>query len=100
MGRIRFSKTYSLIAVLLVLALFSTLLFEVLHADHASNHCEDENCPVCMLLQIVHSSFRFFGFSSTVSKAVLSVFALISILISSIYIFSITPITQKTKLTI
>ncbi len=100
MSGIKFSKHHSLIAAFLVLVLLSTLFFETFHAGHDSNHCEDENCPICMVLQIVRSSFRFFDFSSESIKSVSLAFALISVLISSIYILSITPITQKTKLTI
>lgn len=100
MSGIKFSKHHSLIAGFLVLVLLSTLFFETFHAGHDSNHCEDENCPICMVLQIVRSSFRFFDFSSESIKSVSLAFVLISVLISSIYILSITPITQKTKLTI
>ena len=100
MRKINLSKVRSIIAVFLVCALISTLFFEVSHADHDSVHCEEENCPVCMIMQIVHGSFRFFDFSIEISKPVSIAFTLISILITSIYILSITPITQKTKLTI
>ena len=87
-------------ALLLVLMLFSALFFEALHADHDSIHCHDENCPVCMVMQIVRASIQFFDSFAAVQKNVVFAFAPFSCIISSLAIIAVTPITQKTKLTI
>lgn len=88
------------IAVLLATVLVSALFFEAFHANHDSTHCHEENCPICMVMQIVRASMQFFEPFGAVQKNVVLAFASLLCIISSLYIVSVTLVTQKTKLTI
>ncbi len=93
-------KFYSFAAVLLVFTLFSALFFEAFHADHDSARCQEENCPICMVMQIVRTQIQFPASSAAVQQNAPSAFASLLCIILSLYTISVTPITQKTKLTI
>ena len=46
---------FRLAALLAALSLFAVLTFEVLHAGHEEN-CHEENCAICLVLQVIHNT--------------------------------------------
>jgi hypothetical protein len=57
--RCNFKKClYAFAAVVLTAAIVSSLCFEVFHTGHEEN-CHEENCAVCLVLEIIHSAQKF-----------------------------------------
>ncbi len=86
-------------ALLTTLSLFAAITFETFHTGH-EEVCHEEDCPVCLVLQIIHSTNKI-GKSTTTATAVHTAFFYINILILSVLL--ITPATlvkQKVKLVI
>ncbi|MCR5172823.1 MAG: hypothetical protein K6B73_08155 [Treponema sp.] len=50
---------YAFTAIVLTAAIVSSVCFEVFHAGHEEN-CHEENCAVCLVLQIIHSAEKLF----------------------------------------
>ena len=97
--RLHFANLLRTAALLTALALFTTLSFEALHAGHEAN-CHDEDCPVCLVLQIIHSTNKI-GKSLATATAVHTAFFYINILIlSALLIAPATLVKQKVKLVI
>jgi len=89
----------TLFAFILLFAFFAAVTFETLHIGH-EEHCHEESCPVCLLLQIIHCTFRsvklirFFpeAFSACHCLSIVTLF-------SSIFLLT-TLVSQKIKLVI
>ena len=94
------SKLLSLITVpILIFSLFVVLSFESLHAGH-KGHCHEENCPVCLVLQIIKSNSSTSGSPDCLTSITHFVFANLIISLFITYFISLTPVTRKIKLTI
>ena len=86
-------------ALLTALSLFAALTFEAYHTGH-EEVCHEEDCPVCLVLQIIHSTNKI-GKSTTTATAVHTVFFYINILIlSALLLAPATLVKQKIKLVI
>jgi hypothetical protein len=86
-------------AFILILSLFTALSFESLHAGH-EEHCHEENCPVCLVLQIIKSNSSTSGSPDCLTSITHFVFANLIISLFITYFISLTPVTRKIKLTI
>ena len=94
------SKLLSLItAPILIFSLFVVLSFESLHVGH-EEHCHEENCPVCLVLQIIKSNSSTSGSPDCLTSITHFVFANLIISLFITYFISLTPVTRKIKLTI
>ena len=96
---IRTSKILKISSFILIISLFTSLLFQSLHADHETN-CNHENCPICLVLQIIKTTNNFTGDNTTTSVVLIY---LILFTISTFSIIRLTPstlITQKVKILI
>ena len=94
------SKLLSLITTsTLIFSLFVVLSFESLHAGH-EEHCHKENCPVCLVLQIIKSNSSTSGSPDCLTSITHFVFANLIISLFITYFISLTPVTRKIKLTI
>ncbi len=86
-------------ALLTVISLFAVLSFEAFHTGHEAA-CHEEDCPICLVLQIIHSTKKI-GKSTTTATAVHTAFFYINILIlSALLIAPATLVKQKVKLVI
>ena len=86
-------------ALLTVISLFAVLSFEAFHTGHEAA-CHEEDCPICLVLQIIHSTKKI-GKSTTTTTAVHTAFFYINILIlSALLIAPATLVKQKVKLVI
>lgn len=86
-------------ALLAALSLFALLAFESFHAGH-EEHCHEEDCPVCLVLQIIHNTNKI---SRTVPQTSIefSTFNYINLFILSALFFApATLVKQKVKLVI
>ena len=95
----KFSLRLLVIALILIIPLFSAVLFESLHAGH-EGHCHEENCSVCFVLQVIHNTKKA---SCSENFKLIASFAFqnINLLIFSAFIIiPPTLVSQKIKLVI
>ncbi|MCR5725472.1 MAG: hypothetical protein K6G80_10345 [Treponema sp.] len=82
-----------------MLSLFSLITFESIHAGHEV-YCHEENCPICLVLQIIKNTVKNAG-SPLCLKAILHLsFEELVVSLVAAYFISLTPVTKKIKLTI
>ena len=89
----------SLSAFILILSLFTALTFEAFHAGH-EEHCQEENCPVCLILQIIKSNTSTSDNPLCLNSNSHFIFENLKISLFISYFISLTPVTKKIKLTI
>ena len=86
-------------ALLTALSLFAALIFEAFHEGHEAN-CQEENCPVCLVLQIIHNTKKISG-TQPLTTFEFSAFSHINLLIfSALLLAPATLVKQKIKLVI
>ena len=86
-------------AFLAVLSLFAVLTFEALHAGH-EDHCHEENCPICLVLQVIHNTKKISA-TTPLASIDFSAFNYINLFIlSAIFFAPATLVKQKVKLVI
>lgn len=94
------SKSLSLIiASALIFSLFIVLTFETLHAGHEA-HCHEENCPVCLVLQIIKNNVKKSDSPVCLNQFLHFIFKDLIISLFTLHFISLTPVTRKIKLTI
>ena len=86
-------------AILTVLALFITLTFEALHAGHEAD-CHEENCPVCLVLQIIHSTKKISSAELPAPARFINFSYINIIILSALLLAPATLVEQKVKLVI
>jgi len=89
----------TLLSFILLLSFFAAVVFETLHTGH-EEHCHEESCPVCLLLQIIHCTFRSFKLISFVQEAFSAVSCLYFVTLFSSIVLLPTLVSQKVKLVI
>ena len=92
-------KLLCLAAVLTAFSLFSIILFESNHKGHEAI-CHEENCPICLVLQIINNTKEFFEDGHITSAEILSFFSINIIIISAMILAPATLVQQKVKLVI
>ena len=88
-----------LTAILISFSLFTTILFESNHKGH-EEHCQEENCPVCFVLQIIHNTKDFLDNAPIASVETLSFIYINFLVISALLLAPATLVKQKVKLVI
>ncbi len=88
-----------LAALLTALSLFAVLTFESLHAGH-EEHCHEENCPICLLLQVIHNTNKITN-TAALTSIEFSLFNYTNLFIlSALLLAPSTLVKQKVKLVI
>lgn len=87
------------IAVCLILALFSALAFEALHSGHEA-FCNEEDCPVCIVLQIIRANKKTSPAAHAEVAEFISFFYIDVIILSALLFVPATLVKQKVKLVI
>ncbi len=87
------------IAVCLILALFSALTFEALHSGHEA-FCHEEDCPVCLVLQIIRANKKTSPAAHAEAAEFISFFYIDVIILSALLFVPATLVKQKVKLVI
>ena len=91
-------KTRAL-SLLLTIAIFTSLTFEAFHTGHEAA-CHEENCPVCLVLQLVRNTIKLAGKAKVTQVKLPLFYEEFIISLFTIYFISITLVNQKRKLTI
>ena len=86
-------------ALLTVLSLFAALTFEAFHTGHESA-CHEEDCPVCLVLHIIHNTEKIGQNTVSASVEFTSIFYINIILLSALLLAPATLVKQKVKLVI
>ncbi len=89
----------SLLASLLIISLFAALTFEAFHAGH-EEVCHDEDCTICLVLQIIHSTNKIGKSSGLVTSEFISFFYTNILILSALLLAPATLVRQKVKLVI
>ena len=91
-------KILCAVLILTAFSLFSCITFEAFHHAHELN-CQDESCELCLVLQIVRNTIRLSGSKPLITFIqTIIFFEFISASFTGVF-KSITPVTQKIKLT-
>lgn len=86
-------------ALLTALSLFALLAFESFHAGH-EEHCHEEDCPICLVLQVIRNTNKLTGTTPQTSVE-FSAFNYINLfIISALLLAPATLVKQKVKLVI
>ena len=87
------------IALLTLLCLFAALTFEAFHAGHEEN-CHDEDCAICLVLQIIHNTKKIGKSSGLVTTEFISFYYINILIPSALLLAPATLVEQKVKLVI
>ena len=95
----KIQKIVRLAACIIVFSLFSAIIFETIHAGHELC-CHEEDCPVCFVLQVIHSA-KILDNAGSYSAITFIAFSFINLIILSALFFApATLVKQKVKLVI
>ena len=86
-------------ALLTAISLFSALVFESFHTGHEAN-CHEEDCPVCLVLQIIGSTEKIGRSTAQTSVEFTNIFIINLIILSALLLAPATLVKQKVKLVI
>ena len=92
-------RKFCLTAILIFLSLFTAILFETNHKGHETN-CHEENCPICLVLQIIQNTKKIFDNEPNTSVEILSFIYINFLVISALLLAPATLVKQKIKLVI
>ena len=94
-----FSVLPKIIALLLTFSLFALISFEAFHTGH-EEHCHEEDCSVCLILQIIHNTNKIGQSTSTVSAEFITFYYINILILSALLLAPATLVKQKVKLVI
>ena len=86
-------------ALLTAISLFSALVFESFHTGHEAN-CHEEDCPVCLVLQIIRANKKTSPAAHAEVAEFISFFYINVIILSALLFVPATLVKQKVKLVI
>ena len=86
-------------ALVTALSLFATIAFEAFHAGH-EEHCHDEDCPICLVLQIIHNTNKIGKSSGLVTAEFIPFYCINILILSALLLAPATLVKQKVKLVI
>lgn len=85
--------------LLFILSLFTLTIFEACHAGH-QEHCHEENCQICLVLQIIHNTRNFLSGAKQAPAESFHSYLKIIIIHSALILAPATLVRQKVKLVI
>ena len=95
----RHTHLLCLTAILVVLSLFAVIVFEANHIEHETT-CHEENCTVCLVLQIIENTKKLFDNTPITSVETLSFIYIDLLVFSALLLAPATLVKQKVKLVI
>ncbi|MCR4626664.1 MAG: hypothetical protein K5640_03375 [Treponema sp.] len=87
------------VLILFITAIFSALVFETIHSEHEIE-CHEDNCPVCLILQIIHNTQKTSVPTQAASFDFLFFFYINILILSAVLLVPATLVKQKIKLVI
>ncbi|MCR4579863.1 MAG: hypothetical protein K5681_05895 [Treponema sp.] len=92
-------KSFSFIALILLFSIFAAISFESFHAGH-EEHCHEEDCAICLVLQILHNTNKLFSDAVLASVEFFHSYYISLIIVSALLLAPATLVSQKIKLVI
>ena len=86
-------------ALLTAISLFAALTFDAFHTGHEAA-CHEEDCPICLVLQIIHSTEKIGQNAVLTSVEFTNIFFINVIILSALLLAPATLVKQKVKLVI
>ena len=86
-------------ALILFFSIFAAISFEAFHTGH-EEACHEEDCPICLVLQIIHSTKKIGQNTVPASVEFTSIFYVNIILLTALLLAPATLVKQKVKLVI
>ncbi len=86
-------------AILTALSLFAAITFEAFHTGH-EEACHEEDCPICLVLQIIHNTEKISQSAAQTSVEFTNLFFINVIIFSALLLAPATLVKQKVKLVI
>ena len=93
------ARLFRAAAILTVITIFFTLTFEAFHAGHEAD-CHEEDCPVCLVLQIIHSTRKLPQAAVPVLAEFINYYYIRILILSALLLAPATLVRQKVKLVI
>ena len=87
------------VALISAISLFAALTFEAFHTGHEAA-CHEEDCPICLVLQIIHSTEKIDQNAVLTSVEFTNIFFINVIILSALLLAPATLVKQKVKLVI
>jgi hypothetical protein len=87
------------VALISAISLFAALTFEAFHTGH-EEACHEEDCPICLVLQIIHSTEKIGQNAVLTSVEFTNIFFINVIILSALLLAPATLVKQKVKLVI
>ena len=85
--------------LLTIISLFAAITFEAFHTEHEAV-CHEEDCPICLVLQIIHSTEKIGQNAVLTSVEFTNIFFINVIILSALLLAPATLVKQKVKLVI
>lgn len=95
----RFLLLPKISALIIAFSFLAAINFEAFHAGHKDT-CHNDNCPVCLVLQIIHSTKKIVQRATTTSSNFTNLFYINILIISALLPVPATLVKQKIKLII
>lgn len=92
-------RLLSITAIILAFSFFAAFNYEAYHAGHETD-CHEENCPICLVLQIIHNTDKISRNSTSPSFEFLAVIISNLTILSALLLAPSTLVRQKVKLVI
>ena len=93
------SHLLCLTAFFVSISLFAAITFEAFHTNHQAA-CHEENCPICLLLQIIHNTEKIGQTAASASVEFIYSYYINLIILSALLLTPATLVKQKVKLVI
>ena len=90
---------YKITALTLAFSIFAVINFETCHCGHEAV-CHEEHCPICLVLQIIHSTNEINQHAASASIEFLAFTYLNVLILSVLLLVPATLVQQKVKLII
>ena len=87
------------VLILFMTAVFSAIVFETVHTEHEID-CHEDNCAICLILQIIHNTQKKSAAAQAASFEFLSFFYINILILSAVLLIPATLVKQKIKLVI
>lgn len=90
---------FCLTAILVVFSFFAVIFFDSNHKGH-EEHCHEESCPICLVLQVIHSTELIGPKIASISIGSLFTININLVIFSAFLLAPSTLVKQKVKLVI
>ena len=98
-NNLKATPLFCLTAILVVFSLFAVILFDSNHKGH-EEHCHEESCPVCLVLQVIHNTELIGQKAASISIGLIITLNLSLVIFSAFLLVPATLVKQKVKLVI